>query len=76
MDLTDEKVLETLLHDWEQRAVERERKPPRVFRRCVCGLCKMCQDNARWERIFQAKFADPDYYQRRSLVHSSPLADC
>jgi len=67
MDLTDEKVLETLLHDWEQRAVERERKPPRVFRRCVCGLCKMC---------FQAKFADPDYYQRRSLVHSSPLADC
>ena len=42
--------------------------------RCQCGTCRACLDNARWERIFQAKFADPTYYtlrpaQRRSSLH-------
>jgi hypothetical protein len=41
--------------------------------RCRCGTCAACQDNARWERIFQAKFADPDYYARRVIRHESPL---
>jgi PilZ domain len=32
-------------------------------------------DNARWERVFQEKFADPGYYSSRLLSHSSPTAD-
>jgi hypothetical protein len=30
-------------------------------------------ENARWERIFEEKFADPDYYTRHGVQHSSPL---
>ena len=33
---------------------------------CACGHCSRCLDNARWERIFAEKFADPDYYAPRS----------
>jgi hypothetical protein len=28
---------------------------------CECGACASCTENARWERIFQTKFADPNY---------------
>jgi hypothetical protein len=31
--------------------------------------------NERWERVFQEKFADPEYYNSRALRHSSPTAD-
>ena len=41
--------------------------------RCRCGRCRQCVDDARWERIFAEKFADPDYYTRRQLRCSSPL---
>jgi hypothetical protein len=41
--------------------------------RCRCGQCPQCLDNARWERIFKEKFADPDYYARRVTRISSPL---
>jgi hypothetical protein len=41
--------------------------------RCQCGRCPQCLDDARWERIFAEKFADPDYYTRRQLRCSSPL---
>jgi len=44
-------------------------------RHCRCGVCVKCQENARWDRIFQAKFADPDYYKQRSITHISSLAD-
>jgi hypothetical protein len=30
-------------------------------------------NNAHWERIFQEKFADPEYYSFRLLRHSSPI---
>jgi hypothetical protein len=33
-------------------------------RRCHCGQCRGCLDNARWERIYNEKFADPNYYAR------------
>jgi hypothetical protein len=39
-----------------------------------CGRCHRCLDNARWERIFAEKFADPTYYEKRLVSHSSPLA--
>ena len=43
--------------------------------RCKCGQCPQCLDNARWERIFAEKFADPNYYTRSVATHmASPLA--
>jgi hypothetical protein len=41
--------------------------------RCKCGQCRECLENARWERIFAQKFADPTYYVRRSVRIASPL---
>jgi hypothetical protein len=42
-----------------------------IRRRCRCGVCPRCQENARWERIFQEKFADPYYYSRPPRQDSS-----
>jgi hypothetical protein len=39
-----------------------------------CGVCKWCQDNARWDRIFTEKFADPTYYSGPVVRHRSSLA--
>lgn len=44
-----------------------------VAARCTCGVCRKCQENARWERIFAEKFADPDYYSDRQIRHVSSL---
>ena len=41
--------------------------------RCRCGRCRACVDDARWERIFAAKFVDPHYYNRLSVKAESPL---
>jgi hypothetical protein len=43
---------------------------------CGCGTCTDCNENLRWERIFQAKFADPDYYARPGTRSGSPLNQC
>jgi hypothetical protein len=51
-----------------QRRMSERRHP-----RCRCGHCRQCQDDARWERIFVEKFADPEYYTRRHVRCSSPL---
>jgi hypothetical protein len=42
--------------------------------RCKCGRCQQCLDDARWERIFAEKFADPTYYNRPLTRLKSPLA--
>jgi hypothetical protein len=42
---------------------------------CRCGHCGVCTDNARWERIFTEKFADPSYYNRKQVRNASPLTD-
>jgi hypothetical protein len=42
---------------------------------CRCKQCAACLDDARWERIFQEKFADPSYYGRNQHRTSSPLVD-
>ena len=50
--------------------------PPVRDRRmhCKCRKCPQCLDNARWERIFAEKFADPNYYTRSAATHmASPL---
>jgi hypothetical protein len=40
---------------------------------CKCGQCQQCLEDARWERIFAEKFADPNYYTRRITHIASPL---
>jgi hypothetical protein len=42
-------------------------------KRCSSANCPQCLDNKRWELIFNAKFADPDYYKDRPVRHSSSL---
>ena len=50
-------------------------KPKRTSARCQCGQCKNCLDNARWERIFQEKFASKDYYRPDIHIrYASPLS--
>ena len=50
--------------------------PKRLRRQgCACGACQTCRENARWERIFNEKFADPSYYQKRGPQFSSPLSE-
>jgi hypothetical protein len=48
----------------------------RPRKRCSCGSCSSCLDDARWERIFREKFADPEYYTRRAVSPGSSLAGC
>jgi hypothetical protein len=43
--------------------------------RCKCGECYTCREEARWERIYQERFADPNYYNKRPRVFQSPLSD-
>jgi hypothetical protein len=42
--------------------------------RCHCGICKICVDNARWEKVFNEKFSDPDYYTDRPVRQGSSLS--
>lgn len=43
------------------------------YLRCRCGVCAMCLDNAKWDRIF-AKFAAQECRDIRG-VFQSPLRD-
>jgi hypothetical protein len=56
----------------DARNAARPAKKDRTVR-CKCGHCRQCLDNARWERIFVEKFADPTYYDRRAVRIGSPL---
>jgi hypothetical protein len=43
---------------------------------CRSGKCSSCIEEARWERLFRQRFADPHYYSRRQNLWSvSPLAE-
>jgi len=54
---------------------QRPRLTTRSSRRhCQCGACAKCQENARWDRIFNEKFADPHYYKRQPVRHTSSLS--
>lgn len=52
------------------------RQPGRrsATKHCNCGTCATCQENARWERVFNEKFADPEYYLPRIIKRGSPLS--
>ena len=41
---------------------------------CQCGKCRVCVSNARWERIYNERFADPGYYGGLRFRNRSPLA--
>jgi hypothetical protein len=45
---------------------------PRV-KRCRCGTCPRCREEARWDRIFNERFADPNYYKERPTYFGSSL---
>jgi len=45
---------------------------PKV-KRCHCGTCLRCQEEARWDRIFNERFADPNYYKERPTAFGSSL---
>jgi hypothetical protein len=53
---------------------ETRRTPRSPLRICSCGACSRCWDNARWNRIFDEKFADPSYYGDIVVRHESSLA--
>jgi hypothetical protein len=44
-------------------------------RNCRCGSCQKCLENARWERVFNEKFADLEYYTGLRISQRSPLAE-
>src|ERR1035438_2183559 len=49
--------------------------PLQPYRRCTCGSCRACRDNAKWDRIF-AKFEVKETEVRglyRSEEHTSEL---
>lgn len=79
MELTDPKVIEALVTAVERRQARYSRQAPFAVgiverrMRCKCGTCAACVDNARWEAIFNAKFADPDYYASRPARSGSSL---
>jgi len=49
------------------------RRVSRKPNRCACGVCPSCVENARWERIFNEKFADPNYYGAQPTKLGSSL---
>lgn len=59
-------------HHGQQDAAQSASKDRRI--RCSCGRCRQCLDNARWERIFAEKFADPNYYTR-PVTHIASTLD-
>ena len=87
MELTDAKALKALfaalgapprpVSDRVAQTVYQAPNKGKNSRYCKCRLCPACVENARWERIFQEKFADPDYYAEglpmrwESSLHSS-----
>jgi hypothetical protein len=87
MELADPRMLEELLATHAKisrgRPGHRKKRPvearvmsmspcPKV-KRCHCGICPRCQEEARWDRIFNERFADPDYYKERPARFGSSL---
>lgn len=66
-----------VLRGW--RFVERVKPiapPERERDFCRCGVCRSCDSDVRWNRIYEEKFADPAYYSRLpERARGSALAD-
>ncbi len=81
MELASPESIRALISDFEnsqprQHCRGARKSPDRSHKNgpCQCGRCAECRENARWERIFAEKFADPDYYTRCVAPITSPLA--
>ena len=80
VELSDSNEIAALLA--AQQPVTRPQTAPRTRasarggrrRRCQCGGCATCQENARWDKIFNEKFADPNYYKPQPVRHTSSLS--
>jgi hypothetical protein len=57
----------------ERRPGRRPGREPVIFK--TSRQRKDEVNNARWDRIFEEKFADPEYYRTRFLPHSSPTGN-
>jgi hypothetical protein len=69
------KAVAATLRHVDPLPLARASKPRRTSGRCQCGQCRTCQENARWERIFQEKFANSDYYHHDIRIrYASPLS--
>lgn len=81
MELASPLVIESLIAQNGPRRIARPRAtladpvPTRVSRRrgCTCGICRHCIENARWDKIFNEKFADPNYYRPKPIHVGSSL---
>jgi len=51
-----------------------QRPQSRRAGKCNCGHCRLCVENARWDRVYYEKFADLDYYNGVRVWNQSPLA--
>jgi len=76
MELSDPHVIDALLagmvRSRRSRLEKSEAAQPRPAKmvcrpRCTCGECARCKENQRWESIYNAKFADPNYYADRPV---------
>jgi hypothetical protein len=83
MELTSPESIRALIAsfaDLEKRVPQRHgsldvSRSPRRHQRMTrhCSHCQLCLDNARWERFFAEKFADPTYTSGRVTRMASPL---
>ena len=85
MELADPRLLAELLATHARisngrRGAKKQFAPPKMsgapchkVKRCRCGACPRCQEEARWERIFNERFADPDYYKERPAHFGSSM---
>ena len=88
MELADPRMIEQLMSTHSRiagvRQVRRKRNSPPPLeslsaarcpkiKRCRCGACPRCIEEARWERIFNERFADPNYYKNRPTTFGSSL---
>lgn len=85
MELADPRMIEELLATHARisrdRPARRKRSMPDPgtpgryprLKRCHCGTCPRCREEARWDRIFNERFADPDYYKKRPAHFGSSM---
>jgi len=88
MELCDSEILRSMLIEVDRAAGSNRRRlvriqandscnPPRTkstSRNCRCARCSHCIENARWDSIFRAKFADPNYYGVKPVKVGSSLS--
>jgi len=87
MELADPRMIEELLATHARMSSARQGRRKRSLaptvgneaahcakvKRCHCGTCPRCREEQRWERIFNERFADPDYYKNRPTHFGSSL---